>query len=202
MKLINAKILPISMISVATIGVAFVSGMTLTSYQTTKPPVHLFKATSSTTSAVIPTPATTADQSQPARDNSPSPVGAQMHTRATPAPTTRPTNTPTASNQQNAQTTVPAPAVTALGATLGDWTAPVSYSPSPFKEVNTTTGEVTVFPATVSYRYCVYAYSDGSTRRVTVWEQLAEVPGYNPSMGLTPNQIGPDCALANAPAIN
>lgn len=99
-----------------------------------------------------------------------------------------PANTNTVSDTSQTPSGESAPAVVAVSATLSDWSAPV---PAP----SITKPDGTEITYTVSYQYCVWTYSDGSTQKLVY--ATRHIPG--PGGIFSYNDPAYDCTVATAP---
>jgi len=206
-------------IGVATIAVTFLGGVAVAATPSSQPPheLHLTSDTSQPAASQTPQSApsaspTDAQQSSGTHDQASSSASPSIASSTVTAPhaathdnttgTTAASTDSTSTTDQTQTQDDPAPPVTAVSATMSDWTDPVPYTPSPFREINTVTGQATVFPATVSYEYCTYTYSDGSTQQVLAGTSYAQAPGSSDTESMTAGNIGAACTLANAPAAN
>jgi cytoskeletal protein RodZ len=198
MKLLNPKTVSVSL---ASVGVAFLSGMALTAHPVLPAQrITGLKTTTSTTTAVA---GTVTDPTAP----TPSPSPADTTSSAPTAPAADPSTTTTSSSSAPANTTPPAdptpaaPAVTAVSAAVTGWSDP---QPTDSKfglgcpDLSRCPSGYTPSPTVVSYRYCIWTYSDGSTRQQEYETKYSTVSG---DMSVV-DDPALDCTVANAPVVN
>jgi cytoskeletal protein RodZ len=180
MKLLNPKTVSVSL---ASVGVAFLSGMALTAHPVL--PAQRITGLQTTTSTTTAVAGTVTDPTAPA----PSPSPADTTSSAPTAPAADPSTTTTSASSAPADTTPPAdptpaaPAVTAVSAAVTGWSDP---QPTDSK-FGLGCPDLSRCP-----------YSDGSTRQQEYETKYSTVSG---GMSFV-DDPALDCTVANAPAVN
>ncbi|HVB24134.1 MAG TPA: hypothetical protein VNG51_19505 [Ktedonobacteraceae bacterium] len=173
------------------IGLAFVGGIALTSHMNPSTPIVAFKSTADTTTTASTDPIATPAPASP--QTTTTTTTAPIAANTTPSTSTTVTSTATSSSPSStlsattSTTTTPSasttPAVTAVSATLSDWSAPVDGP-----------GGTMIEPSTVQSQYCIFTYSDSSTKSILHATRAVYADG------LRSEGEGAACTIANAPA--
>lgn len=179
-------------ISIAAVATAFVCGIAVTSHQQTVAPfLGSYKAASTTTTD----PSTTTAQVSTTAPTSTTTPSTTTTAPSTPLMTTSPSSSTSLSTGTSSTQTTTQPAVTAISAQVTAWSNPVPAA-TPISATQTM----------VSYRYCVWTYSDGSTQQATYQTRYgtADPTASNVTTIGVSSVVDPtyDCTIASAPAAN